>query len=72
MKDEQSAVAEEGKGEAEEALTARRQLSALQAPFLQRLPGAAHAETASREDVRSRLERISSMYRAQNDQGEAK
>lgn len=58
MNDEQSAVADEGKGDAEVALTARRQLSALQAPFLQRDPGAASAEAASKQEIRNGVKRM--------------
>lgn len=48
MNEEQSALADEAYGFALVALTARKQLSALQAPFLQRDPGAARAEAAKK------------------------
>lgn len=51
MNEEQSALADAANGFALVALTARRQLSALQAPFLQRLPGAARAEAAKKGQI---------------------
>jgi len=66
MNDEQSAVADGGKGFALVAITARKQLSALQTAFLKSSPGAAQLETASSEGTRNRLERILKCLRVQD------
>lgn len=58
INDEQSAVAEEANGEADEALTARRQLSALQV-----VQGDPRTRTASKDEMRivaARILRVSS------------